>query len=94
VGGGTRNELWLQATSDITGIDQVVCKKTIGASYGDAFLAALAVGLVQRSDIVRWNPPVQTIRATTHPVYEKSHRLFRRLYEQTKDIARELTREA
>lgn len=91
VGGGTRNALWLQATSDITGIDQTVCKQTMGASYGDAFLAALAVGLVERSDITQWNPPLHTIEAVYHPVYDKRHSLFRRLYEQTRDIAIELT---
>ena len=90
VGGGTKNKLWLQATSDITGIDQIVCEKTTGASYGDAFLAALAVGLVERGDIARWNPVVETIEAQPSAVYDKAHDLFRRLYEQTKDIAREL----
>lgn len=87
VGGGTKNALWLQATSDITGIDQIVCEKTIGASYGDAFLAALAVGLVERSDISKWNPVAQTITARPNATYDKAHGLFRRLYEQTKDIA-------
>ncbi len=90
VGGGTKNALWLQATSDITGIDQVVCEKTTGASYGDAFLAALAIGVVQRSDIGKWNPAVHTIRATANPAYDKAYKLFRRLYAQTKDIAAEL----
>jgi xylulokinase len=31
-------------------------EKTVGASYGDAFLAALAVGAVEPGDIARWNP--------------------------------------
>lgn len=91
VGGGTKNSLWLQATSDITGIDQIVCEKTTGASYGDAFLAAMAVGLADRADIALWNPIVKTITARPNAVYEKAHGLFRRLYEQTKDIASELT---
>lgn len=91
VGGGTKNELWLQATSDITGIDQIVCEKTTGASYGDAFLAALAVGLVQRTDINQWNPAERLISARPNQTYDKAHGLFRRLYEQTKDIAAELT---
>lgn len=91
VGGGTKNALWLQATSDISGINQIVCKQTIGASYGDAFLAALAIGAVKKSDIAVWNPVDNTIVAESNPVYDKSHRLFRRLYEQTKDIARELS---
>lgn len=91
VGGGTKNTLWLQATSDVTGLNQIVCKQTIGASYGDAFLAALAVGLVSRSDISIWNPPDINITANANPVYDKSHSLFLRLYEQTSDIAKELT---
>ena len=90
VGGGTKNKLWLQATSDITGIDQIVCEKTVGASYGDAFLAALAVGLVERSDINKWNPVSQQIEAQLDPTLEKMHGLFMRLYQQTKDIAKEL----
>lgn len=91
VGGGTKNNLWLQATSDITGLNQVVCEQTIGASYGDAFLAAMSVGAVVRSDIARWNPPKKNVDAVPDPIYDKSYSLFRKLYEQTKDIARELT---
>lgn len=90
VGGGTKNHLWLQATSDITGIDQMVCEKTSGAAYGDAFLAALAVGAVERADISDWNPVQETVRATPDPLYEKHYALFRRLYKRTNDIAREL----
>lgn len=90
VGGGTKNALWLQATSDITGLDQLVCEKTFGASYGDAFLAALAIGLVDRKDIAHWNPVQHTIPASPRVEYDKAYALFRRLYAQTKDIAREL----
>ena len=93
VGGGTQNELWLQATSDITGIDQIVCKKTTGASYGDAFLAALAVGLVDRQDISKWNPAIRTIKAQPSAAYEKANGLFRKLYVQTKEIAKALSDE-
>ena len=56
VGGGTRNRVWAQATSDVSGRTQIVRRRTVGASYGDAFLAALAVGDVRRSDIRDWNP--------------------------------------
>lgn len=90
VGGGTKNRLWLQATSDVSGIDQIVCKKTVGASYGDAFLAALAIGSVQKADLARWNPTEQVIKARPDNRYDKGYGLWRRLYEQTKDIARDL----
>ncbi|GFE63679.1 FGGY-family carbohydrate kinase [Litoreibacter roseus] len=91
VGGGTKNTLWLQSTSDVTGIDQTVCQVTTGASYGDAFLAALAIGAVQRSDLSQWNPAVQDVHAAHYPIYDKQYALFRKLYEQTKDIAAELS---
>lgn len=90
VGGGTKNALWLQATSDVTGIEQQVCEKTIGASYGDAFLAALATGHAGRGDIRKWNPIARTVHPRGLSIYGKRYRQFRRLYEQTKDIAHEL----
>ena len=41
VGGGLRNRIWTQATSDASGLRQEVREVSIGASYGDAFLARL-----------------------------------------------------
>jgi xylulokinase len=90
VGGGTRNEVWLQATSDISGLDQVLPRTTIGASYGDAFLAALAAGAVDREDIAAWNPEVGRVTAEPAEVYARQYALWRRLYEQTRDIAHDL----
>ncbi|MEM6342108.1 MAG: FGGY-family carbohydrate kinase, partial [Pseudomonadota bacterium] len=90
VGGGTQNQLWLQATSDITGIDQEVCEKTVGASYGDAFLAACAIGVVSRNHIADWNPVSRHIAAERHQIYEDRYDQFKRLYRETKDIMAEL----
>ena len=44
VGGGLRSPIWAQAVSDITGRPQLVPEQAIGASYGDALLAAIGVG--------------------------------------------------
>lgn len=90
VGGGTQNRVWLQATSDIARLPQALCERTVGASYGDAFLAALAAGLAEPGDIDGWNPVRQQVSPEAHDVYPRQHALFRRLYEQTKDIAHEL----
>jgi xylulokinase len=49
VGGGLRSPIWAQAVSDITGRPQLVPEQGVGASYGDALLAAIAVGLVPPS---------------------------------------------
>ncbi len=56
VGGGTKNTVWSQATSDVSGMAQSVCAKTIGACYGDAFLAALAIGAVTKRGYSRLEP--------------------------------------
>jgi xylulokinase len=90
VGGGTRNRPWVQATSDITGLDQTVCSITIGAAFGNAFLAARAVGAVGPEAIRTWNPAAKGVTATPNPTYERLYPLFRRLYTQTKDIAADL----
>lgn len=89
-GGGTKNPVWLQATSDVSGRAQIVREKTIGASYGDAFLAALAVGDVSRDDIKSWNPVAREIvpDEATRVVYGKRYRVFRALYERTRDLMR------
>ncbi len=56
VGGGVKNTVWSQAISDIAGVTQIVRKRSTGASFGNAFLAALAVGDVEAGDISKWNP--------------------------------------
>ncbi|MEQ9041810.1 MAG: FGGY-family carbohydrate kinase, partial [Silicimonas sp.] len=90
VGGGTQNALWLQATSDFGGLPQIVSEKTVGASYGDALIAAIAVGAAESDDVSAWNPAVETVEPQPQPIHESRYALFRRLYEQTKDIAAEL----
>jgi xylulokinase len=90
VGGGTKNRLWLQTTSDSTGQPQEVCAQTAGASYGDAFLAALAIGAAKSDDIHRWNPVAKTVAPSPAPVLDIRYAQFRRLYETTKTLAHDL----
>jgi xylulokinase len=80
--------VWSQATSDVSGLSQTVREITVGASYGDAFLAALAVGDARREDIRTWNPVAREIvpDAAVEPVYERTYRTFRELYPRTKDL--------
>jgi len=90
VGGGVKNPVWLQATSDIAKVPQVVSENSIGASYGDAYLAALAIGTAKPGDISKWNPPKTQIQPQPHDVYDHQYALFKRLYSQTRDIAHAL----
>ena len=90
VGGGTQNAVWMQATSDLGKTPQLVCEKTIGASYGDAFLAAVAVGAVMPDEITRWNPVSRTVTPAAVPAYDRQYPLWLELYTRTKDIAHAL----
>ncbi|MBI1173596.1 carbohydrate kinase [bacterium] len=90
VGGGTRNAPWLRATSDLTGLDQILCRETTGASYGDAYLAALAVGLARPGDIARWNPAERIVKAEAHEAYARHYPIFLQLYQRTRDLMAEL----
>jgi xylulokinase len=90
VGGGTRNRVWSQATSDVSGRRQVIRDKTVGASYGDAFLAALAVGDVRKEDIRAWNPVATEVAPNpAHAeTYARQYAVFRELYARTSDLMR------
>lgn len=92
VGGGTKGNTWLQIVSDISGETQEVPQVTVGASYGDAFLAGLAAGVLQRDDLDTWVKPGEQIVPNTalKPEYDRLYRLYRDLYEQTKDTIHQL----
>jgi xylulokinase len=86
VGGGTHNPVWLQATSDFCRLDQELRTRRLGASYGDAFLAALAVGDVTEDEIAAWNPAADRIEARSTDALRRQYRLFRQLYDRTADL--------
>jgi xylulokinase len=90
VGGGTKNAIWLQATSDLCNVTQAVPEKTVGASYGDAFLAALATGAVLPDEIAVWNPVARTVRPEVVAAYQRQYPLWQALYAATRDIAHAL----
>jgi xylulokinase len=96
VGGGLRNRIWTQATSDVSGLRQEARQISIGASYGDAFLARLAIGGVSKPAIKQWNPAAFTIEPDRHNarVYDKRYATFRQLYPRIRDLMEELGADA
>ncbi|MFT3671204.1 FGGY-family carbohydrate kinase [Aestuariivirga sp.] len=86
VGGGTKSQVWSQATSDSCGFVQKLREKTWGASFGDAFLAALAVGDVYPGDMEKWNPVVNEVAPdpATRATYDRLYARFRGTYEVIK----------
>ena len=94
VGGGASNALWLQMVSDVSGVPQVLPEETIGASYGDAFLAGLAVGAVKLEDLkAQWVKVKQRIEPDLEKkkIYDALYPLFKELYASTKPVIHQLT---
>ncbi len=96
VGGGAKNPLWLQIVCDTTGVPQDVPERTIGASYGDAFLAGWATGLVDGIPALKRDWVVLAQQYKPRPaeaaIYENYYPIYRSLYESTKSQMHDLAR--
>jgi xylulokinase len=92
VGGGTRAPLWLQIVSDVTGFAQAVPAVTIGASYGDAMLAAIGVGLANPA--TDWNRTVAFVEPdpAASARYAALYAIYRELYPATVSAAHKLSK--
>ncbi|MEO8285976.1 MAG: FGGY-family carbohydrate kinase [Chloroflexota bacterium] len=90
VGGGTKGGLWTQIVSDVVGRPQVLPAETVGASYGDAMLAAIAGGLTEPD--ARWNSNAAVVEPDIQagPLYERLYTLYRELYPATRSIVHSL----
>ncbi|ORB63848.1 FGGY-family carbohydrate kinase [Mycolicibacterium tusciae] len=85
VGGGLRSPVWAQALSDITGRTQLVPEEAIGASYGDAMLAAIGVGLVPaETDWAKIQREI-TPNPDHRERYDELYATWRELYPATRD---------
>jgi xylulokinase len=85
VGGGLNSPIWAQALSDITGRPQLVPEQAIGASYGDALLAAIGVGLVAPD--TDWATIAREIKPNprNRGLYDELYGTWRELYPATRD---------
>lgn len=90
VGGGTQGGLWTQIVSDVSGRRQHVPEQTIGASFGDALLAAIGTGLVPAD--TDWARPGVVVEpdARNNAVYADLLADYSQLYPITKDLVHRL----
>ncbi|MGE2714756.1 FGGY-family carbohydrate kinase [Mycolicibacterium litorale] len=91
VGGGLRSPVWAQAISDITGRPQLVPEQAIGASYGDALLAAIGTGVVDPS--TDWTRMAHEIRPDPRrrALYDDLYDTWRGLYPATREQVHRLS---
>lgn len=89
VGGGTKNSLWLQIVSDISGKTLNTAQESLGAAYGDALLAALGTGFYSDSSevakVIKHKSSIEPRLDITQKYvgYKEKYRL---LYETTKEL--------
>lgn len=85
VGGGTKGGLWTRIVSDVTGRPQNLPEQTIGAAYGDALLAARAVGLADPD--TDWTRIAETVEPdeTNRELYDELYGVYREIYPVTRD---------
>jgi xylulokinase len=94
VGGGTKNLVWMQIVSDVAGILMNIPEQNIGASYGDAFMAGLGVGVFDDyADISRWVTMKHIIKPSTEAkeTYDSNYAIYRDLYTTTKPLMQRLS---
>jgi xylulokinase len=95
VGGGTKNLVWMQIVADVAGISLNIPEQNIGASYGDAFMAGLGVGVFDDyKDISQWVRIKHNIKPQSEykQIYNETYSLYRELYQSTKSLMNRLSK--
>jgi xylulokinase len=94
VGGGTLNLDWMQIICDIAGIEMIIPKQQLGSPYGDTFMAGMGTGLISGwKEIKKWLHKSIEVKPNMKDgiLYEPLYRIYRELYEQTKDLMHSLS---
>jgi len=85
VGGGTKGGLWTEIVSDVITMPQDLPEVGIGASYGDAFFAAVATGIAEPG--AEWNSVAHRVEPNPEhrDVYDDLYAMYRELYPATRE---------
>ena len=91
VGGGVKNELWMQIVADVTGKAISIPAITVGASFGDALMAASGIkypGFESFNKLTDFIKPGKTYypNKETHEAYKKYQKIYDSLYPATVDL--------
>ena len=89
VGGGTKNPVWMQIVADVIGRPVCIPKVSIGASYGEALMAALGVGdlkdFQELSSVIEPDRVILPNEENTK-IYRKYCDIYDKLYTANKDL--------
>ena len=90
VGGGARSSLWPQIVSDVGNFSQEIPQQVIGASYGDAFLAALGLGLADNKRPWNKTERIITPNESNTLIYNTLYDEYLKLYTATSSTMHKL----
>ncbi|MCY3781263.1 MAG: FGGY-family carbohydrate kinase [Chloroflexi bacterium] len=96
IGGGAQDALSLQICSDVTGLPQDLPKQTIGAAYGNAYIAGMAAGIFSdfsplAESWVKIDRRIEPDPANS-AVYDELYTTYRDLYRDTRRHMARLSR--
>ncbi len=86
-GGGAKSKLWRSIFADVTGLTVLTPKNPLEAPVGDAFMAGLATGLIERPEsIANWLEMGEPVvpNPENHERYTCLFAVYRSLYQNTK----------
>ncbi len=89
VGGGSKNLGWMQIIANIADVNVRIPQGISGAAYGDAILAGIGVGLYEDASQARiWDEAALNLKPdhSDAEVYNRLYKVYRGLYERTKDL--------
>lgn len=85
--GGAKSKLWRRIITDVFGVPTVLVKSRVGAPYGDALLAARALGFIKdygiAKDKTEYIEPMEPI-GQTHDLYMEYFEVYKNLYAHLK----------
>lgn len=91
VGGGAKNDLWMQIVTDVIGMEISTPAITVGASFGDALMAASGIqyaGFESFHKLTNFIKPGRTYTPNIdkHNIYKKYQTVYDALYPATADL--------
>ena len=89
IGGATKNKAWMQMICDIANVKMLIPSQQIGASFGDAMMAGVAVGVHEDLEAMEgWVEYAEEISPDMEKYkrYSALYEIYRELYEQTKHL--------
>ncbi len=93
VGGVAKSNLWVRIFADVTGFKMRQVASLVEAPFGDAFLAGLGTGVIDRPEAIKdWVKFKEAIEPDVEKkkIYDKYYQIFLELYNSTSSLMRKL----